>query len=213
MIDSASLPPSTHYDFRGSGKASSFTQAAKDFMSLKQQSVIKSSRWRPFGSEVVQPGQTQGLDDRRSTNAPSVGNLRIQQHPGCGRGDPRTGCEQTLTSADPAVRFKLAVLPHRHLLQKTSRHQPASQISARNRILFMEKQTRFIGEAGTGRVWRAELLTRYTPFCSRSCLIRNNPERTSDLAHYRLLHEFSYEKWKAWLSHAGAHGPFQGVHF
>ncbi|MFL2749283.1 MAG: LysR substrate-binding domain-containing protein [bacterium] len=102
----------------------------------------------------------------------------------------------------------MAVLPHRHLLQKTSRHQPASP--------DFEPGTDFVyGKTDLGVYWGSgnweglesqRLLTlEYTPFCSPELLDSEQPlKELSDLAHYRLLHEFSYEKWKAWLSHAGA---------
>ena len=49
------------------------------------------------------------------------------------------------------------------------------------------------------------LTLEYTPFCSPELLVPENPlEHPSQLANYRLLHEFNYDKWKAWLRHAGA---------
>ena len=48
------------------------------------------------------------------------------------------------------------------------------------------------------------LTLEYTPFCSPELLdgqkSLNDPKQ---LANYRFLHEFNYEKWKAWLRHAG----------
>ncbi|MEE3122544.1 MAG: transcriptional regulator GcvA, partial [SAR324 cluster bacterium] len=45
----------------------------------------------------------------------------------------------------------------------------------------------------------------YTPFCSPELLDQEQSlKHPLQLASYRLLHEFNYEKWKAWLQHAGA---------
>ena len=45
----------------------------------------------------------------------------------------------------------------------------------------------------------------YTPFCSPELLDQEQSlKHPLQLANYRLLHEFNYEKWKAWLRHAGA---------
>ena len=49
------------------------------------------------------------------------------------------------------------------------------------------------------------LSLEYTPFCSPELIDPENPlNNPHQLAHYRLLHEFSYDKWKEWLKHADA---------
>ena len=168
MIDSASLPPlNTLRVFEAVARHLSFTQAAKelyvtqaavshqiksleDHLGVKLFSRVKRRVLMTEEAQMLLPSVISAF----SSIQDAVEVIREQD------------AEQTLT---------VSLTPQ---FASNWLSTCISRCRARNRILFMEKQTLgFIGEAGTGRVWRAKdcLLWNTLHSAARSCLIRNNP--------------------------------------
>ena len=211
MIDSASLPPlNTLRVFEAVARHLSFTQAAKelyvtqaavshqiksleDHLGVKLFSRVKRRVLMTEEAQMLLPSVISAF----SSIQDAVEVIREQD------------AEQTLTvSLTPQfasnwLSFRIGTFYKRHpdinLHLQISSQEPD----------FVYGKTDLGVYWGNGN-WEGlecqRLLTlEYTPFCSPELLDSEQPlKEPSDLAHYRLLHEFNYEKWKAWLSHAGA---------